>query len=372
MTPRFRPAQVGVDLGAIRANVAELRRRGAPAAVLAVVKADAYGHGAVPVARAALEAGAERLGVAIVEEGVTLRTAGIDAPILLLSEPPAAVAPAVVEHRLTATVYTEAGVDAIGLAAHTAGVVVPVHLKVDTGMHRVGCTPDDAVALARRIDEHAALDLEGVFTHLAVADEPDDPYTGEQLARFDAVLDALTAAGMRPRIVHAANSAGALVHPDARHDLVRVGITIYGIPPAGALAPVEGLVPALRLTSEVTYVKRVPAGTRVSYGLRYAAPAETTIVTVPIGYADGVPRRLGHVGGEVLIGGRRHPIAGTITMDQLLVDVGDAPVAPGDEVVLLGRQGDEEITATEWADRLDTIAYEIVCGIGPRVPREYT
>jgi alanine racemase len=361
-----------VDLGAIRANVAELRRRAAPAAVLAVVKADAYGHGAVPVARAALEAGADRLGVAIVEEGVTLRAAGIDAPILLLSEPPAAVAPAVVDHDLTATVYTESGIDAIGRAAQDAGVIVPVHLKVDTGMHRVGCARADAGPLARRIAEHPGLELEGVFTHLAVADEPDNPYTDEQLARFTAVLDALEAEGLRPSIVHAANSAAALVRADARLDMVRVGITVYGIPPAGALAPVDGLVPALRLTSEVTYVKRVPAGARLSYGLRYAPEVETTIVTVPIGYADGVPRRLGHVGGEVLIGGRRCPIAGTITMDQLLVDVGDAPVAVGDEVVLLGRQGDEEITAAEWADRLDTIAYEIVCGIGPRVPREYT
>ena len=371
MTPRFRPAHVGVDLGAIRANVTELRRLAAPAAVLAVVKADAYGHGAVPVARAALEAGAERLGVAIVE-GASLRSAGIDAPILLLSEPPAAVAPAVVEHALTATVYTTAGIDAIGDAARAAGVVVPVHLKVDTGMHRVGCAPADAVALARRITGHPGLDLEGVFTHLAVADEPANPYTDEQLATFDTVLDALAAEGLRPRIVHAANSAGALVRPDARLDLVRVGITIYGIPPAGALAPVPGLLPALRLTSAVTHVKRVPAGARLSYGLRYTASRETTIATVPIGYADGVPRRLGHVGGAVLIGGQRHPIAGTITMDQLLVDLGDAPVSVGDEVVLLGRQGDEEITAGEWADRLDTIAYEIVCGIGPRVPREYT
>lgn len=372
MTPRFRPAHVGVDLGAIRANVTELRRRAAPAAVLAVVKADAYGHGAIPVARAALEAGAERLGVAIVEEGVTLRAAGIDAPILLLSEPPPAVAPAVVEHSLTAAVYTEAGIDAIGRAATEAGVVVPVHLKVDTGMHRVGCAPGDALDLARRIAEHPGLDLEGVFTHLAVADEPGNPYTDEQLARFGEVLDELAAQGLRPRIVHAANSAATLARPDARFDLVRVGITIYGIPPADALAPVAGLAPALRLTSEVTHTKRVPAGTRLSYGLRYTAARATTIATVPIGYADGVPRRLGHVGGEVLIGGHRHPIAGTITMDQLLVDLGDATVAVGDEVVLLGRQGAEEITAAEWADRLDTIAYEIVCGIGPRVPREYT
>lgn len=372
MTAKLRPARVEVDLGAVRDNVRTLVELAAPAAVLAVVKADGYGHGAVPIAHAALEAGATRLGVAIVQEGVRLREAGIEAPILLLSEPPRQAAVAVVAHGLTATVYTRAGIESLGAAAAAAGRPVPVHLKVDTGMHRVGCTPDDAPALARLVAEHPALELEGAFTHFAVADEPADPYTTGQLDRFAAVLEALERVGLRPPIVHAANSAGAIAHPAARLDLVRVGITVYGIAPSPTLAPVAGLRPALRLTSAVSFVKRVPAGAHLSYGLRYGVEAETTVATVPVGYADGVPRRLGHVGGEVLIGGARYPIAGTITMDQLLVDVGDAQVVAGDEVVLIGRQGEEEITAADWASRLDTIAYEIVCGIGPRVPREYT
>lgn len=372
MTSTLRPARVEVDLDAVRDNVRSLADLVAPAAVLAVVKADGYGHGSVPVARAALEAGAVRLGVAIVQEGVRLREAGIDAPILLLSEPPRQAAAAVVRHGLTATVYTRAGIESLGAAAAAAGARVSVHLKVDTGMHRVGCTPADAVGLARLVAEHPSLELEGVFTHFAVADEPQDPYTAEQVARFDEVLAALAAAGLRPTLVHAANSAGAIAHPAARFDLVRVGITVYGIAPSAALDPVAGLRPALRLTSAVSFVKRVPAGSHLSYGLRYEVVADATIATVPVGYADGVPRRLGEVGGEVLIGGTRHPIAGTVTMDQLLVDVGDAEVVAGDEVVLIGRQGDEEITAADWASRLGTIAYEIVCGIGPRVPREYT
>jgi len=373
VTPRFRPAQVGVDLGAIRANVAELRRRGAPAAVLAVVKADAYGHGAVPVARAALEAGAERLGVAIVEEGVTLRTAGIDAPILLLSEPPAAVAPAVVEHRLTATVYTEAGVDAIGLAAHTAGVVVPVHLKVDTGMHRVGCTPDDAVALAASVAADPSLRLAGIYTHFACADTPGHEANVRQLALFDAVVAAIRTAGVDPGLVHAANSAAALSRPEARLDIVRTGITVYGLRPGPELArECASLRPALSLRARVSAVRWVEAGDAVSYGLRRPLSVRSQVATVPIGYADGVPRRLWETNVPVLIGGRRRPVAGTVTMDQILVDCGpDGDVSVGDEVTLIGTQRDETVAVSEWSAELGTIDYEVVCGIGSRVGRRH-
>jgi alanine racemase len=364
-----------VDLDAIRANVAALREFARPAELLAVVKANAYGHGAVPVARAALEAGATWLGVARVQEGVQLRDAGIDAPIMLLSEPAPRVADVVVAQRLTPVVYTAAGIDALAKAVADSGRATPlaVHLKVDTGMHRVGCTTDDAVALARLVAARDELVLEGVCTHLAVADEPTDPYTGEQLARFDTVLDALDAEGLRPPIVHAANSAGLLTEPAARYDLVRVGIASYGLPPAPALSGHAGVAvrPALSLRARVTMVKTLPAGARVSYGLRAEIGPPGRVATVPAGYADGVPRNLGLVGGEVLIGGRRCPIAGVVTMDQLLVDLGDTPAAPDDEVVLIGRQGDEEITAVEWAERLGTISYEIVTGIGARVPRTY-
>ena len=362
-----------VDLDAIRENVRVLCDLAAPAALLAVVKANAYGHGAVPVARAALEAGAAWLGVARVEEGVQLREAGITAPVMLLSEPAPRAAAAVVAHRITPVVYTTVGIDAVAkaVAATGEGGPFPVHLKVDTGMHRVGCSPDAAVDLARQVESHDELLLAGVCTHLAVADEPGDPYTIGQLERFDAVVDALAAAGLRPPLVHAANSAGLLGHPGARYDLVRVGIACYGLPPAPGITGGAVLRPALSLRARVTMVKELPAGARVSYGLRYELPVASRVATVPAGYADGVPRGLGLAGGEVLVRGRRLPIAGVITMDQLLVDAGDVGVEADDEVVLIGAQGDEEITATEWAERLGTISYEIVTGIGARVPRTY-
>jgi alanine racemase len=364
-----------VDLEAIRANVGALRAFAAPAQLLAVVKANGYGHGAVPVARAALDAGATWLGVARVEEGVQLRDAGIDAPVMLLSEPAPRLAAAVVAHAITPVVYTEPGIDALAKAVADAGRSLPfdVHLKVDTGMHRVGCTPDDALSLATHIAARDELTFAGVCTHLAVADEPGNTYTGEQLAAFDAVLDALDRVGLRPPLAHAANSAGLLTCPAARYDLVRVGIACYGLPPAPALAGHDGvaLAPALSLRARITMVKTLAPGARVSYGLRAEVGAPGRVATVPAGYADGVPRNLGLAGGEVLVGGRRRPIVGVVTMDQLLVDLGDVPAAVDDEVVLIGRQGDDEITATEWGERLDTISYEIVTGIGARVPRTY-
>jgi alanine racemase len=372
----FRPVWAEVDLEAVRANVRAFRALVAPAAVCAVVKADGYGHGAVAVSRAAVEAGADSLAVALVEEGVQLREAGIDAPILVLSEPVAAAAETVVAHHLTPVVYTAAGIDALAkavVADNTRGTRGPLdlHLKVDTGMHRVGCDPDDAVDLAAHVVERAELRLAGVCTHFAVADEPDNPYTAAQQQTFETVLATIRARGIPTGVVHACNTAGAIAVPGARYDMVRIGIGIYGVAPSPALADRIDLVPALAVKARVSYVHALPAGARLSYGLRYETTTPTRIATVPIGYADGVPRELSHRGGEVLIGGRRRPIAGTVTMDQLMVDVGDQPVDVGDEVVLIGRQGDEQITAAEWAERMDTIAYTIVCGVGPRVPRRY-
>ncbi len=363
-----------VDLAAVRDNVTALRALVAPARMLAVVKADGYGHGAVPVSRAALEAGADGLGVALVEEGVQLRDAGIDAPVLVLSEPVPAAAGVVVEHGLTPVVYTSTGIEALAKAVAVGGRGMPldVHLKVDTGMSRVGCRMEDAFELAAKVVGLPELRLAGTCTHFAVADEPENPYTRLQIDRFDTVLAMLRSAGIDPGVAHACNTAGALAFPAARYDLVRVGIGVYGVPPATALAGAVALRPALSVKARVAFVKTVPARTGVSYGLRYETDRETRIATVPAGYADGVPRNLGHAGGVVLVHGQRCPIAGTVTMDQLMVDVGDLPVVTGDEVVLLGAQGDESVTADEWADRLGTIGYEIVCGIGPRVPRRYT
>jgi alanine racemase len=367
-----RPTYVEIDLDAVRHNVGVLASTFAPAELLAVVKAEGYGHGASEVALAALEAGATRLGVALTEEAAGLRAAGVDAPILLLSEPHRSSHAEIPGLGVTATVYTASGIAGLAAAAAEAGSTIGVHLKIDTGMHRVGATPADATMLARRIVAAPGLRLEGVYTHLAVADEPRDPYTGEQLARFEQALAELRGEGIDPGLVHAANSAGGLAHPASRYDLVRCGIAVYGIDPSPALAGVVPLRPALRLVSAVSMVKRVPGGSRVSYGLRYECAAETVLATVPIGYADGVPRRLGAVGGEVLIGGRRLPIAGTVTMDQIVVDCGpDAEVAVDDEVVLIGSQGAAAIGVDDWARRLDTIGYEVVTRVGPRVRREY-
>jgi alanine racemase len=367
----MRATKADIDLGAVAQNVRAMRDEVAPAAVCAVVKADGYGHGAVAVSEAMLGAGADWLAVALVEEGVVLRRSEIEAPILLLSQPRLDDIAAAVRFDLRVCVYTADAVEAVAEAAKRERRLARVHLKVDTGMHRVGAHPDEVLALAEQIAGHGSIELEGVFTHCAVGDEPDNPFTATQLDRFEAVVSALDAAGLRPSLLHAANSATAIDHPRARYDLVRAGIALYGIAPAPALRDRLELRPAMTLRSEVSMVKRVPAGAGISYGLRHVFERDTTVATVPVGYADGVARRLGASGGTVLVQGRRRPIVGSITMDQLMVDCGDDDVRAGDEVVLIGEQDGERITAEEWAERLGTIAYEVVCGIGPRVPRRY-
>jgi alanine racemase len=374
----LRPAWVEVDLAAVTANVAHIGELVAPSAVCAVVKADGYGHGAVPVARAAIAGGARHLGVALAEEGHELREAGIDVPVIVLSEPAPEAMRLVVEDKLTPTIYTERGLAALlgAVATRDEGTPVPVHLKVDTGMHRVGASPAHVLELAHAVADTPVLSLEGLYTHLAVADEPSDPFTQEQLATFDRVVAAMAADGIRPPLLHAGNSAGALVHPASRYQMVRPGIAIYGLAPASSMRShpaVQPLLPALSFKAEVSYAKEVAAGEGLSYGLHYRLPASSVIATVPVGYADGAPRRLSQVGGEVLIGGRRHPIAGSVTMDQILVDCGPSSgVRAGDEVVLIGRQGAEEVSAWEWGERLGTIAYEVTCALSPRLPRIYT
>jgi alanine racemase len=370
-------AWADVDLAAIEANARLLLDRAAPAALCAVVKGWGYGHGILQAASAAIAGGASWLGVALVSEAVELRERGGRAePILLLAEPPPAQLDAVAHlDGVRLTVYQR---DTIALAekavrATGRATPLPVHLKIDTGMHRVGAAPDDAVELAGQIVASAELELEGLWTHLAASEDPArDDYTAKQLATFDAVRAQLKARGIRPPIVHAANSGAALAHPSARYDLVRCGIALYGIPPGPRMAQAEGLQPAMSLRARVSFVKRVAAGDAVSYGLRWTAQRPCTIATVPLGYYDGVSRRLGLVGGEVLVGGRRRPVVGAVTMDQLMVDCGDDVVDVADEVVLFGRQGDEVVTAWDWAERLDTIAYEVVCAVSPdRVPRRY-
>ena len=360
-----------VDLSAIRHNVGVMRSIVAPSAVWAVVKADGYGHGAVPSARAVMAGGAEGLCVALAQEGVELRDAGIDAPILLLSEQPTSQLDAVVANRLIPTLYSIGAVRAMTDAVQRAGRSgYPVQVKVDTGMNRVGVSVAGAVDLVRAVEAASpALRLAGVFTHLAVSDEPDNPFTAQQIERFEGVLSLLP---NRPPVVHAANSGGALAHPSTRYDLVRPGITLYGIEPGSTLRThCADLRPAMSLVSRVSFVKRVRAGERISYGLKHTFERDTTVATVPIGYADGVPRRLGNARGLVLLGGKRRDIAGMVTMDQLMLDCGDDAVQIGDEVVLVGAQGAERVRAEEWAEQLGTIGYEIVCGISKRVRRVY-
>jgi alanine racemase len=383
VTERWRPAWADIDLDAVRHNASLLVRVSAPAALCAVVKADGYGHGAVPVAEAALEGGATWLAVALVEEGVSLRQAGIGAPVLLLSEPPVEAMAEAVARRLVPTVYTDGGLEALSRVVEAGGhPPLAVHLKVDTGMHRVGADPAEAPGLAASIAADPRLTLGAVWTHLAVAEgagRVDREFTAVQLERFEATLAGLAGAGHRPPMTHVANSAGAIGVPAARHDLVRCGIALYGVAPTPALADGiasacggERLEPVLSLRTRVTSVRDLDAGERPSYGRRRPLERRSTVATAPVGYADGVPRRLFDEGGEVLIRGIRRPLAGTVTMDQVVIDcgpVGSAPVAVGDEVVLLGRQGGEEITADEWAGLLGTISYEVLCGIGPRVPR---
>lgn len=366
----MRAAWVEVDLDAIESNVAILKRHCRPAELCAVVKADGYGHGGVAVAQAAVRAGASTLAVALVDEGIQLREAGLEEQILVLSEPPVNEMVGLVAAGLTPTLYSRDGVVAAGRAARDARVNLPVHLKVDTGMGRVGALPEDAVGVAELIDVESNLTLEGLFTHCAVADDPGDPFTDEQLQRFAEVRQSLDERNLLPGVLHVANSSAAISRPESRFDLVRCGISIYGLEPSPLIGNPLGLRAALSVRARVSHVKRLPAGEALSYGRHYLLDHESVIATVPIGYADGVRRGLATTGGEVLISGERLPIAGSVTMDQIVVDCGpDSEVAVGDEVVLLGSQGDEQIRAEEWAERLGTITYEVVCGFSGRLPR---
>lgn len=363
-----------VHTGLISHNVAIVAQRTAPVQVWAVVKANGYGHGAVPVAQAALAGGATGLCVAIVDEGVALRRAGITAPILLLSEQPPELADLIVGYQLTPTVTTTRGAAVLAASAAAADQTIKIHIKVDTGMHRVGVAPNEVVSLASFVSSYESLVIEGVYTHFAVADNPSHSANASQLSAFTAVLDDLSSRGINPPLVHAANSAAALANEPSRFTMVRLGIGMYGLRPGAGVADLcAGLIPAMSLKARVSAVRWVEAGEAVSYGLVRPLAKGSLIATVPIGYADGVPRALGRTNVQVLLNGVPRTIAGTITMDQLMIDCeSDSSVMVGDEVVLIGKQGDHSVTADDWAEALDTIGYEIVCGISPRIFRRYS
>jgi alanine racemase len=363
-------AEASVDLGAIAGNVTALRDHVAPAAFMAVVKANGYGHGVVPVARAVLRGGADWLGVVHVAEALELRRAGLDGPVLSLM----AIGSDDHQAAISANVDLAAGsagmVRRLAAAATAAGRPARVHLKADTGLSRGGATPADWPALlaaAAAARDAGTVVVAGIWSHFASADDPGNPSIEAQLAVFKEALAVAESAGITPGLRHIANTAAALDVPQARYDLVRVGGGNYGLAtlPGG---PPPWLRPALTLRARLVLVKRVPAGTGVSYGHRYVTSRETTLGLVPLGYADGVPRTAANQP-LVFARGRRWPIAGTVCMDQLVVDFGDEPVAEGDEVVLFGPGDDGEPTAQEWADTLGTISYEMVTSIGPRVRR---
>jgi alanine racemase len=372
-----RPARAKVSASAIAHNVRVLKSLVGDTLFCAVVKANGYGHGAELAAKAALIGGADMLAVAIIDEGIELRESGVTAPILLLAEVPPDTIADVLASALTLTIGSSEGARAAVANAERLGGRHRVHVKVDTGMHRMGVAPSDVDEVVDVLVASEAIDLEGFYTHLSVADgssAADRAFTREQIERFEDVVASLAERGVQPRIVHVANSAGALGYPEARKGMVRVGLAMYGYLPDAWLASAlevtgEQLVPALTLCANVVAVRQVEVGERPSYRRRRAVGSAATIATVPFGYADGYPRRLFDASAEVLINGTRYPLAGTVTMDMLVVDCGDDLIRPGDEVILLGRQGDEEITADEWAERAGTISWEILCGIGARVPR---
>jgi len=372
-----RPAWAEVDLDALAHNTSLLRRLVAPAALCAVVKADGYGHGARMVARTLLRAGASSLGVALVDEGIELRDDGIDAAILLLAEASATSLRDAIDAGLTLTVGSLRGAHELVVAAdHRA--VPPVHVKVDTGMHRQGVATGELGAVLEVL-RAGGVAVGGVWTHFPVADGADAAtaaFTRGQLDTFQRAVADVADAIPSDAVMHAANTAGAVSLPAARLDLVRVGLGVYGYLPHPSMqsilddAGAGALRPVMSLKARVAAVRDLPAGARPSYGRRRALERASRVATVPVGYADGYPRAMLDGGAEVLVRGRRRPLAGVVTMDQLLVDCGeDVDVDVGDEVVLLGAQGDERITADEWAAVLGTISWEVLCGIKQRVPK---
>ena len=372
-----RPTWVEVDLGALAHNTRRLKDAAGGAELMAVLKADAYGHGAVQAARVVLRHGASRLAVACLSEGATLRAAGITAPILVLGYTPAWQAREALRLGLDAAVFDLATGQAFSRAARDLGRTARLHLKVDTGMHRLGCGPDEAESLLAQLTELPGLAVEGIFTHLACADDRGDAgraATEAQLASWQSLLTRLEAAGRRPRLAHALNSAGLLAWLQARGDLVRPGIALYGLAPSAALAEACGprgldLRPVLSWRTQVGQLHRLDAGEAVGYGASWRAARPSLIATIPVGYADGF-RRAPKAWRQVLVRGRRAPLVGRVSMDQSAVDVTDIPgVRQGDTVTLIGRQGEDAILADEVAAWLGTLHYEVVAGILARVPR---
>lgn len=391
-TKAFAPEQrhwswLEIDREAIRTNLKTMRKHIGPAIkILMVVKADGYGHGAVEVAQAALSAGSTYLGVAHVMEGVELRQAGIDAPIIILSEPPAESVPLVLHYDLVPAICTMEVALALGEAASAAGVIAPFHLKIDSGMNRIGVHHTDAGDFLRTLNFHEGLELQGTFTHFATADTADSFSFQMQLERFEHALEIIRYMGMDPGIIHAANSAAAIRYKRSLFDMVRIGIAAYGLHPSPLTRELIRLQPAMSVHARVKALKQVPLGEGVSYGFTYRSPGAVEIATIPIGYGDGLSRVLSNKI-DFLVDGYAYPQVGNICMDMSMFEVSvrpdistlrnaqrfaeRKPVAFGSEVIIVGKSGDKEILMDELADKMGTINYEMVCSLGRRLERVY-
>ena len=359
-----------IDTDALRDNVA-LLKAGTPAEVLAVVKADGYGHGLLASARAALAGGATWLGTATIDEALALHAAGVTAPTLawLWTPGETETVRAAIAAGVDLSVSSQWQLGVVSAMANELGSTARIHLKIDTGLSRNGCTAADWPDLVRAVGKDDAVSGVGIWSHFAYADEPGHPTIGRQIDAFTGALDVAEGLGLTPEVRHLANSAATLTLPEAHFDLVRPGVAIYGLSPVPSRGDF-GLTPVMTLRAGLASVKRVPAGSGVSYGHVYTTEAETTLALVPLGYADGIPRAATNTG-PVSINGRRFTVSGRVCMDQFVVDVGDLPVTEDDAVVLFGPGRDGEPLAQDWADAVGTIHYEIVTRIGPRVPRTY-
>jgi alanine racemase len=370
--PSQRVTRAYIHLSRLRANIMAVNAWVGPdVELLAVIKAGGYGHGAVPVAIAALDAGATRLGVACVDEGLALRAAGIRAPILVMGHAATAELRAAIAGNLVLTLGSLAQCESMVDAAETMGDRIDVHLKIDTGMGRFGILPDQIAATTRTLRRAPSIQIEGCFTHLARGEEEPDQATDQQLDCFERVLAHLRGQGINPPLVHAANSGATLIAPRARYSMVRTGLLLYGYRPDPSVAPALALAPVMELHSALVRVETLPAGSRIGYGHTHTLVGAARVGLVPIGYADGLPRALSGVG-YLVVGGRRVPIIGRVSMDQCSVDLSDVPEAhEGDPVCVIGRQGGGAIWADDLATWSGTISYEILCGISLRVPRHY-
>jgi len=378
---KSRWAWADINLSALAHNVRVLAAESAPSEVWAVVKANGYGHGALQCATTALESGATGLCVALADEAIALRQAGVSEPILVMSEQPPQQHEEMIKYGLIATLYNKATIEHYASEATRLGIVGAAHLKVDTGMHRVGAESKHAVEMAQLIATQTWLQLDGIFTHLATADVVDHEATARQVSEFDRVCEELKQLALLPDRVHIANSSATINHIGIASQMknaptmTRVGIAMYGIAAdaqSNSFGVAKGaeLQSVMSLKARVSHVQWLDAGEAVSYGLHRTLKQRSCIVTLPIGYADGLPRGLWQTG-EVLIGGKRRSFAGVVTMDQVMINCENDDIQVGDEAVLIGNQGAIQVTANDWARQLGTIGYEIVCGISARVPRNY-